>query len=61
MTNLEKIKQMYSEEYYINWIYHNLVYSKICKMYEEFCKENNEIYITDRKRFADWLNEEVKE
>lgn len=63
MTNLEKIRKMSSSEieYYINWMCDNSSTCEMCPMYAAFCKENNEIYFPDRKRFADWLNEEVKE
>lgn len=63
MTNLEKIRQMSAAkmEYYINWICDNSTTCEKCPMYDVFCKENNEAYYQDRKRFADWLNEEAKE
>lgn len=63
MTNLEKIRKMSAEEmeYYINWICDNTNKCETCLMYEVFCKENNKECYSNRKRFAYWLNEEVKE
>lgn len=63
MTNIEKIRQMSVEEMesYINWICDNSTTCEMCPMYEVFCKENIKKCYWNRKRFAEWLNEEVKE
>lgn len=63
MTNLEKIRNMTAEEIesYLNWICDNSKTCEMCFMYYAFCRENNKEYWTDRKRFSDWLDEEVNE